>query len=98
MKQSTTTPTVSFTPCAPLAALGLYLRQIKLLAPIRDGVKIVQKHVVHTPIDKLTDAFITILAGGQGLVRSIRGCAAIRPCRMPLDGIAARTNRPFRRR
>jgi len=68
MAESTTTQTVSFTPCAPLAALGLYLRQINLLAPIRDGVKIVQKKVVHTPIDKLTDAFITILAGGHGLV------------------------------
>jgi hypothetical protein len=68
MAESTTTPNVSFTPYAPLAALGLYLRQIDFLAPIREQVKIEQKKVVHTPLDKLTDAFITILAGAHGLV------------------------------
>jgi hypothetical protein len=68
MAESTTTTNVSFTPYAPLAALGLYLRQIDFLAPIREQVKIAQKKVVHTPLDKLTDAFITILAGAHGLV------------------------------
>lgn len=68
MAESTTTPNVSFTPYAPLAAIGLYLRQIDFLAPIREQVKIEQKKVVHTPLDKLTDAFITILAGAHGLV------------------------------
>jgi hypothetical protein len=67
MEQSTTTST-TFTPCASLAALGLYLRHIDLLAPIADQVTIMQKTVVHTPFDKLTDAFITILAGAHGLV------------------------------
>lgn len=70
MAESTTIPNVSFTPYAPLAALGLYLRQIDFLAPIRDQVKIEQKKVVHTALDKLTDAFITILAGAQGLVEA----------------------------
>ncbi|MEN9934643.1 MAG: hypothetical protein RLZZ387_1222 [Chloroflexota bacterium] len=70
MAESTTTPNVSFTPHAPLAALGLYLRQIDFLAPIREQVKIEQKTVVHTPVDKLTDAFITILAGAHGLVEA----------------------------
>lgn len=68
MAESTTTPNVSFTPYAPLAALGLYLRQIDFLAPIREQVKIEQKKVVHTALDKLTDAFISILAGAHGLV------------------------------
>lgn len=68
MAESTTIPTTAFTPYAPLAALGLYLRQIDFLAPVRTQVQIVQKKVVHTPIDKLTDAFITILAGAHGLV------------------------------
>jgi hypothetical protein len=68
MTESTTTTHVSFTPYAPLAALGLYLRQIDFLAPIREQVTIEQKKLVHTPLDKLTDAFITILAGAHGLV------------------------------
>jgi hypothetical protein len=67
MEPSTPIPAVSYTPYAPLAALGLYLRQIDFFAPIRDQVKIGQKQVVHTPLDKLTDAFITMLAGAHGL-------------------------------
>jgi hypothetical protein len=51
-----------------LAALGLYLHQINFLAPLRNQVTISQKTVVHTPLDKLTDAFITILAGAHGVV------------------------------
>jgi hypothetical protein len=57
MAESITRATVSYTPCAPLAALGFYLRQINFFAPIRDQVKIAQKQIVHTPLDKLTDAF-----------------------------------------
>ena len=57
-----------FSPAASLAALGMHLRQIDLFAPIRDTVKIVQKTVKHTPLDKLYDAFISILAGAHGLV------------------------------
>lgn len=70
MAESITNPNVSFTPYAPLAALGLYLRQIDFLAPLREQVKIEQKKVVHTTLDKLTDTFITILAGAQGLVEA----------------------------
>jgi hypothetical protein len=57
-----------FSPAASLAALGVHLRQIDLFAPIRDTVKIAQKTVKHTPLDKLKDAFISILAGAHGLV------------------------------
>ena len=56
-----------FSPAASLAALGLHLRQIDLFGPIRDSVKIAQKSVKHTPLDKLFDAFISILAGAHGL-------------------------------
>jgi hypothetical protein len=56
-----------FSPAASLAALGLHLRQIDLFGPIRDSVKIAQKSVKHTPLDKLKDAFISILAGAHGL-------------------------------
>ncbi len=68
MAESTTTVTNAYTPAAPLAALGLYLRQIDFLAPIRNQVTIVQKQVIHSAFDKLTDALITILAGAHGLV------------------------------
>jgi len=70
MAESTTITTKSYTPCASLAALGLYLRQIDFLAPLRQEVKIAQKTVLHSPLDKLTDAFITILAGAHGLVEA----------------------------
>lgn len=57
-----------FSPAASLAALGLYLHQLDLFAPIRDTLKIEQKTVKYTPLDKLYDAFISILAGAHGLV------------------------------
>jgi len=60
--------TQHFSPAASLAALGVHLRQIDLFGPIRERVKIAQKTVKYTPLDKLTDAFISILAGAQGLV------------------------------
>src|SRR5262245_21512195 len=56
-----------FSPAASLAALGVHLRQIDLLCSIRDTVKIGQKTVKYTPLDKLKDAFISILAGAHGL-------------------------------
>jgi hypothetical protein len=62
------TKTRHFSPAASLAALGLHLRQIELFGPIRDSVEIAQKTVKHTPLDKLYDAFISILAGAHGLV------------------------------
>ena len=57
-----------FSPAASLAALGVHLRQIDLFAPVRQTVKIAQKTVKYTPLDKLYDAFISILAGAHGLV------------------------------
>jgi hypothetical protein len=57
-----------FSPAASLAALGLHLNQIDLFGPVRDTVTIAQKTVKHTPLDKLYDAFISILAGAHGLV------------------------------
>src|SRR4029079_7867905 len=56
-----------FSPAASLAALGVHLRQIDLFGPIAQTVKIAQKTVTYTPIDKLNDAFISILAGAHGL-------------------------------
>src|SRR5947209_11013741 len=56
------------TPHASLAALGVKLRLIDLLAPVRTGVQIAQKCVKFTPFEKLYDCFIGILAGAHGIV------------------------------
>jgi hypothetical protein len=57
-----------FSPAASLAALAVHLRQIDLFGPMRASVKIAQKTVKYSPLDKLSDAFIAILAGAHGLV------------------------------
>src|SRR5438876_12404197 len=56
------------TPHASLAALGVKLRLIDLLAPVRTGVQIAQRCVKFTPFEKLYDCFIGILAGAHGIV------------------------------
>src|SRR5216684_6343482 len=68
MNESITKPTRHFSPCASLAALGVKLRELDVFGPIRKSVRIAQKTVKHTPIDKLYDAFISLLAGAHGLV------------------------------
>jgi hypothetical protein len=67
MKKSARKATRRFSPRAILAAIGIKLNSINLFAPINDLVTIKQKAVKHSPIDKLLDAFITILAGAHGL-------------------------------
>ena len=44
------------------------MQQLKVFEPIRQRVKIEQKSVKYTPIEKLYDGFITLLAGAHGLV------------------------------
>ncbi|HET9530987.1 MAG TPA: hypothetical protein VFQ92_11585 [Blastocatellia bacterium] len=56
-----------FTPRATLVALGIKLKQLDLFQPIRESVTIEQKTVRHSPLDKLLDALIAILAGADGL-------------------------------
>jgi hypothetical protein len=56
------------TPRASLAALGLKLKQLDLFAPIREQVRIPQKTVKYSPIDKLYAVFIACLAGVRGIV------------------------------
>ena len=69
MTQSTTTTLVrQSTPQATLVALGLKVQQLDLFRPIREQVHIRQKTVRYTPIDKLYDAWIALLAGAHGLV------------------------------
>jgi hypothetical protein len=68
MNESTTPTTKHFTSCASLAAIGVKLQALDLFGPIRKSVHIAQKTVKHTPIDKLYDGFISLLAGAHGLV------------------------------
>jgi hypothetical protein len=67
MNEAAKNNTAHFTPRATLAAIGVRLRTLDLLAPIREKVKINQKTIKHEPFDKLQDALITILAGAHGL-------------------------------
>jgi len=53
---------------ASLAAVGVRMRQAKIWQTIEQQVHIGQKTIKHRPSDKLLDAFLNILAGGQGLV------------------------------
>jgi hypothetical protein len=68
MNESTTKLRRQFRGCASLAALGVKLKQLDLFDPIRQQVRIAQKTVKHPPIDKVYDAFISLLAGAHGLV------------------------------
>lgn len=68
MIESTTTLVRQSTPHAALVALGLTVQHMDLFRPIREHVHIKQKTVRYTPIDKLYDAWIAILAGAHGLV------------------------------
>ncbi len=66
-KSRSSTASRLFTARAPLAALGLKLRSLKLFDTISQHVSIKQKTIKHTPIEKLTDAFIAILSGAHAL-------------------------------
>lgn len=57
-----------FSSHASLAALGRKVKQNKVFEPIVQKVKIAQKTVKYSPAEKLMDAFITLLAGGQGMI------------------------------
>lgn len=46
---------------------GIKIRSLKLFDTIKEHVFIKQKTIRHTPVEKLTDAFIAILAGAHGL-------------------------------
>jgi hypothetical protein len=57
-----------FSARASLAAVGIYLRRQQVWEPVKEHVQIKQKQVKHAPLDKLLDALINILSGGQGIV------------------------------
>lgn len=57
-----------FSARASLGAVGLHMRRMGLWKTVGKHVRIKQKVITHTPMDKLLDTFINILAGGHGLV------------------------------
>lgn len=59
---------ISYSPRASLAIVGMNIQQMEIWDMIGQQVKIQQKTVTHTPLQKLQDAFINIMAGGQGIV------------------------------
>jgi len=59
---------IPFSPCGSLAMVGMKIRQMKIWQIIARHVKIKQKVIQYTPLEKLLDALINILAGGHGMV------------------------------
>src|SRR6266571_4885573 len=68
MNESTPPVIKQFPGCATLAAIGIKLRELKVFQPIKQSVQIAQKTIKESPIDKLYDALISLLAGAHGLV------------------------------
>ena len=58
-----------FSARSTLAALGVKVREQKLFELISEAVKIAQKTVRYTPVEKLMDAEIAILSGAHGMVK-----------------------------
>ena len=61
---------------ASLAAVGIQMRRWRIWETVGKHVHIKQKVIRHTPLDKLLDAFINILAGGRGLVETNKNVRA----------------------
>ena len=59
---------VEFSARASLVAVGLHFQELAIWSVVKAQVHIKQKICWHTPLDKLLDCFINILAGGIGLV------------------------------
>ena len=57
-----------YTACASLAALGQQFQHLAIWPVVAQHVQIQQKIRTHTPLEKLQDCFVNILAGGQGVV------------------------------
>lgn len=62
------TESIHYTPSASLAALGLQFQHLDIWSVVARHVHIKQKVRTHTPLEKLQDCFVNILAGGHGLV------------------------------
>lgn len=59
---------VEFSARASLVTIGVQFRRLNIWTIVEEHVKIKQKVLTHTPLDKLLDCLINILAGGMGLI------------------------------
>lgn len=59
---------IKFSPRASLAMTGMRVKQMAIWETIEKQVQIKQKVIKYTPVEKLQDAFINIMAGGHGVV------------------------------
>ena len=59
-----------FTARATLIGLGVRIERLGIMKIIGEQVQIKQKTVKDSPMEKITDALVTILAGGKGLVEA----------------------------
>ena len=57
----------TFSPRCSLVAVGVLMQRLGIWSVVEKRVHVQQKSVKHTPLEKLLDAFINILSGGQGL-------------------------------
>jgi hypothetical protein len=57
-----------FSPRASLVVVGYWMQEHEIWKPIGEQVQIKQKVIDYTPLDKIKDAFINIVAGGHGIV------------------------------
>jgi Transposase DDE domain group 1 len=67
MKNKQVTTQKHYSPRAILVAIGTKIGALKLLQPIEKLVRIRQKTIKYSPVEKLMDALITILAGAHGI-------------------------------
>jgi hypothetical protein len=65
-QQPAATPRL-YSPRAILCAIGIKLCSLQFFDTIAEHVHVKQKTIKHTPVEKITDAFIAILAGAHGL-------------------------------
>lgn len=59
---------VEYSARASLVTIGMQFRRLSIWTTVGEHVTITQKVLKHTPLDKLLDCLINILAGGTGLV------------------------------
>jgi hypothetical protein len=62
MKNEQSANTRLYSPRATLCAIGIKLRSLKFFDTIAAHMRIRQKTIHHTPIEKLTDAFIALFS------------------------------------
>lgn len=61
-------PMIEFSARASLVAVGLHFQRMGIWSVVGEHVHIRQKVLRYTPLDKLLDCLLNILAGGHGLV------------------------------